>query len=101
MLALVSYIPPQSAENNMPKFLCLFYEIMCKSFGHPRFHLHKFFDDQSVAFFGSSDSARVRARMTARATNFGRHNEREKLLLCNAKKIFLFRTVVIFMDEFS
>ncbi len=27
----VSDIPPLSAENNMPKFLCLFYEIMFKT----------------------------------------------------------------------
>ncbi len=82
------YIPPQSAENNMPKFLCLFNEIMCKNFGRLRFHLHKFFDDQSFTFFDSGDSARARARTTMRAQNLGRYNERDN----KAKQIYLIRT---------
>ncbi len=49
---------------------------MCKNLGLLRFHLHKFFDDQTFAFFGSGDSrARLRACLRARQILIGATKE--------------------------
>ncbi len=80
----------------MPKFLCLFYELMYKNFGHLRSLLHKFSDEKNLNFLATEiASACERAWLGAAQNLF----EGSKLPKCSRTQIFLFRPVVVFFGR--